>query len=217
MNRLCRCYVVRVCYPLNVIKGAEQRGDAVKLRALGLAALVLGAVCLLAAACSNTPQATPTVAPSPTATPLPQPTPTPQPTATPSPEPTATPTPKPPDALFDYTQAVGLLQAGEYKEAINQFGLVIRLQPNFAQAYQGRAMAYYNEGLVDLALEDLDKAIELNPNFADAYRNRGVLLGNEGERARAIEDLEKALELYQAQEKPDQAAETERILSGLRR
>lgn len=188
-----------------------------RLRALGLMVFGLAAVGLLVAACSNTPESTPTAVPSPTAAPPPQPSPTPEPTATPSPEPTATPTSKPPDALFDYTQAVGLLQAGEYKRAINQFGLVIRLQPTFAQAYHGRAMAYYNEGLTDLALEDLDKAIELNPNFADAYRNRGVLLGNEGERARAIADLEKALELYQEQGKPDQAAETERILSGMRR
>ena len=165
--------------------------------------LVTAAVAVLSlsvAACSSsepvpTP-APPTPTPQPTA--VPDPTPTPGPTATPTVEPTTSPTPEPPDVLFRYTYAVQLLDAAQYEEAIPQFDLVIRVLPDFALAYHGRALAFYQRELPspELALEDLDRAIELDPDFADAYRNRGVLRRNEGDVNGGVDDLQKALTLY---------------------
>ena len=168
--------------------------------------IMLGAVgaALIAAACSNatteskptpTPPATATPIPSPTATATPVPTPTAVPTATPTVEPT--PTSQPPDALFRYTFAVTLLQAAQYEDAIPQFGMVIRILPNFAHAYHGRALAYFHEEQEELALEDFSKAIELKPDFADAYRNRGVLYMKTGDIAKGASDLHKARDLYE--------------------
>ena len=174
--------------------------------------IMLGAVgaALIAAGCSNaTTESTPvptlaaTAAPQPTATPVPSPTATATPVQTPTAVPTATPnveptpTSQPPDALFTYTYAVQLLQAAQYEDATPQFGIVIRILPNFADAYHGRGLAYYHEEQEDLAVEDFSKAIELKPDFADAYRNRGVLYMKAGDIVRGAVDLEKALELYE--------------------
>lgn len=138
-------------------------------------------------------------------------------TATPQPSPTATATE--PDVLFSYTAAVGLLNAAEYERAIARFTMVIRILPEFANAYHGRALAYYNQGFLDSALDDLNKAIELDSHFADAYRDRAVFYLNEGEPLNASKDLEKALEIYKEREltEPAKIEDVERILRSLRR
>ena len=100
------------------------------------------------------------------------------------------------DVLFDYLQAVGLLNAGQYKEAVGRYGVVLRIHPDLYLAYHGRALAYYNEDLFDLALDDFDKAIEFKPDYAEALRNRGVMLGNQGQYAAARADLQAAVDIY---------------------
>jgi tetratricopeptide (TPR) repeat protein len=100
------------------------------------------------------------------------------------------------DVLFDYLQAVGLLNAGQYKEAVGRYSVVLRIHPDLYLAYHGRALAYYNEDLFDLALDDFDKAIEYKPDYAEALRNRGVMLGNQGQHAAARADLQAAVDIY---------------------
>jgi tetratricopeptide (TPR) repeat protein len=100
------------------------------------------------------------------------------------------------DVLFDYLQAVGLLNAGQYKEAVGRYSVVLRIHPELYLAYHGRALAYYNEDLFDLALEDFDKAIEFKPDYAEALRNRGVMQGNQGQYAAAKADLQAAVDIY---------------------
>jgi len=157
--------------------------------------------------CSVTNEIVPTPAPSSTT----------EVTATPQPSPTATATE--PDVLFSYTSAVGLLNAAEYERAIARFTMVIRILPEFANAYRGRALAYYNQDLHDSALDDLNKAIELDYNFADAYRDRAVFYLNAGEPLKAAEDLTRALEIYQEREltEPSKIEDVERMLRSLRR
>lgn len=100
------------------------------------------------------------------------------------------------DVLFDYLQAVGLLNAGQYKEAVGRYSVVLRIHPDLYLAYHGRALAYYNEDLFDQALDDFNKAIEYKPDYAEALRNRGVMLGNQGQRAAARADLQAAVDIY---------------------
>ena len=159
------------------------------------------------------PTATPTATPMPTATPAP--TTVPEPTATPTREPTVTPTPQS-TALFSYTRAVRLFTVAEYKDAIQAFDLVIRSMPEFAEAYNGRGLAFYKDERPELALEDFDKAIEIKPTFAQAYANRGVLHLESGDTERAIADLEKALSLYDRVLDPDIIAQVTALLERLK-
>ena len=175
-------------------------------------------VALAVVACSTTP---PEPTPSPTETATPASTPTPEPTPTPEATPTtvadAEPTPTPElDALFLYTQAVQLLTAGMYKEAIPPYSSVIRRIPDFGLAYHGRALAYYHEERLQLALDDFDKTIELKPGFADAYRNRAIVHRDRGDTDMAADDLEKALELYRRGANMAASAEVSGLLESLK-
>ena len=156
-------------------------GRARLLLLVSIATLVFGA-------CSS-------AASSPTPTPLPAATPTPPPTPSPTPE----PTPRASNVLFRYTYAMQLLSAGQYNDAIAQFGIVLRFLPDLAKAYHGRGLAYYHEEQMDLALEDFTKSIELMPEFADAHTSRGMARINNGDVARGIDDLRNALTLYESE------------------
>lgn len=47
-------------------------------------------------------------------------------------------------------------------------------QPDYAEAYHNRGVAYAVKGEVHRAIGDFNTAIELNPDYAWAYSNRGV-------------------------------------------
>ena len=158
------------------------------------AAVVLVAVLMLA--CSQTPEPTPVPTQPPEPTPTPAPTATPEPTVTPEPTPTPEPTAEPPDMLFRYTQAVQLLNAAQYEEAISSFDIVLRVLPDLAIAYNYRGVAHYHEEQYDLALEDFDKSIELKKTSPTPFLNRATLHDKLGNTRLAIEDLEAAMELY---------------------
>ena len=98
--------------------------------------------------------------------------------------------------LFRYTQAVQLLNAAQYEEAISSFDIVLRVLPDLAIAYNYRGVAYYHEEQYDLALENFDKAIELKKTSPTPFLNRSALHRKLGNTRLAIQDLEVALELY---------------------
>src|SRR5450755_2574949 len=61
-------------------------------------------------------------------------------------------------------------------EAIASFERAIRVNPNNANAYLYRGIAYRSRGEYEQALSDFDRAIELDPNNAEAYNNREKVL-----------------------------------------
>ena len=69
------------------------------------------------------------------------------------------------------------------------------MNPDYADAYIIRGVAYRRQDNFSLALADLDKAIELNSDNANAYVIRGDAYFGKGDFNLAIEDYEKAIEL----------------------
>ena len=45
----------------------------------------------------------------------------------------------------------------------------LNLSPNHAVVHGNLACVYYEQGLIDLAIDTYRRAIELQPNFPDAY------------------------------------------------
>jgi len=86
-------------------------------------------------------------------------------------------------------------QAQIYDRAIGDYTQAIRLEPNNAQAYLGRGIAYSNKGDFDRAIADNNEAIRLDPNYADAYYNRGTTYSNKNDYDRAIADYTQAIRL----------------------
>ena len=76
------------------------------------------------------------------------------------------------------------LETGRFQDAISDYSYVVKHRPN-AIAYYNRGKAYYESyqnsdkktEILDLALDDSNKAIELQPKFAIAYLLRGDVHG----------------------------------------
>lgn len=81
------------------------------------------------------------------------------------------------------------------KKAIEYLSNAIKLQPDFADAYNNRGNAYKDLGQYQRAIKDYDEAIRLQPDLAYAYSFRGNAYHNLGQYQRAIEDYNKAIKL----------------------
>ncbi len=79
--------------------------------------------------------------------------------------------------------------ASDLDEQIRLYGEAIRLQPDFAEAFNNRGELRRRQGDIDAALKDLADAIRLKPDLAEAFYNRGIA-------RRALGDLEGALRDY---------------------
>ena len=92
-------------------------------------------------------------------------------------------------------QAVTEEQVHVLNLAIADFTLVIRLEPNYAGAYNNRGLAHRDGGNLDLAIADFNQAIRLDPNYASAYSNRGIAHFDRGNLDLALADHDHAIRL----------------------
>ena len=93
-----------------------------------------------------------------------------------------------------------LSEVGEAEKSVCAYDLVLRLNPDSAEAYNNRGAAKKDLGQYQEAIADFDKTIRLNPNLAEPYTNRGVVMLELDQYKAAIADHDKALGL-----KPDYA------------
>ncbi len=87
------------------------------------------------------------------------------------------------------------LNEKDIDKKIDLYTQCIEKDPQLADAYNNRGLAYGNKGDNDQAIKDYDKAIELNPQYAEVYFNRGFAYSNKGDNDQAIKDYDKAIEL----------------------
>ncbi|MFM2065950.1 MAG: hypothetical protein RLZZ584_859 [Pseudomonadota bacterium] len=95
------------------------------------------------------------------------------------------------DAAADAQYKLGVAQMtrGELDEAIATFDVLVRNRPDFAEAWNKRATAYFLRGDYERSLKDCDQVFKLNP------RHFGALAGASQIHAR-LGRPEKALELF---------------------
>ena len=84
---------------------------------------------------------------------------------------------------------------GDYKNAITDYDMAIRLNPDHADAYSNRGNVKNKLGQYNAAIADYDTAIRLNPDHADAYSNRGNVKNKLGQYNAAIADYDTAIRL----------------------
>ncbi len=89
---------------------------------------------------------------------------------------------------------------GNLVSAIEFMDEAIKLNPKDGAAYNDRALAMIEIGILDGPLQYFDKGIEVEPDFATIHHNKGWFLNNLGRHTEAIKCLNTALEL-----EPDRA------------
>jgi tetratricopeptide (TPR) repeat protein len=101
-----------------------------------------------------------------------------------------------------FKSALTKSESGDFQGAIADYTEAIRLNHNYAQAYNKRGIIRARN-LKDYpaAKTDFDRAIEIDPNYADAYYNRARTRNLLGDKEGAIGDFQKAADLYQKEGK----------------
>lgn len=92
-------------------------------------------------------------------------------------------------------QGYRYLLKGKWKPAVNWFSAKIQREPQNAQLYFCRAMAYSQLGNNEAVLADLEQVITLNPNWAEAVNNRGATYMALGKFDNAFDDFDRAISL----------------------
>ena len=88
-----------------------------------------------------------------------------------------------------------LLKARQFTAAIEAFTKAIKADPNNAEAYNQRGVAWANQGDIDRAIADYTKAVNIDPELVGALNNRGSAFYRRGDYERAISDYTRALEI----------------------
>ena len=83
------------------------------------------------------------------------------------------------------------MQLGDLPSAIGHFTAIIDHAPEFAEAWNARATAYYNAGQLGPSIADIQHVLALNPRHFGALAGLGMIFEQLGE-------PEKALEVYKA-------------------
>lgn len=85
------------------------------------------------------------------------------------------------------TRGRDALEAGDAVLAIRHFTALVDHAPEFAEAYNGRATAYFQEGRYGLALEDIRQTLLLNPRHFSAMTGLALILEELGEAEAALD------------------------------
>jgi tetratricopeptide (TPR) repeat protein len=153
------------------------------------------------------PEAAPAQAPAPVAPPVAAPAPAPVPVAAaPEPAPAAAPAGRREPSLevrshikqaFSYISLAKNAQGTNREEnidnALKEFSLAIQKDPQYAEAYSSRAVAYMQQQKFNKAEEDLRKAKELSPDSPSVRYNLASLHSLKGNVDLALDEIDAAL------------------------
>jgi tetratricopeptide (TPR) repeat protein len=87
----------------------------------------------------------------------------------------------------------------DYEGAIADYTQAIRINPNYAEAYNNRGWVRNRAGDFQGAIADLNQVIRINPNDANAYFSRGLARSDLGDKQGVIADCQKAAQLAHVQ------------------
>ncbi|MCD4816210.1 MAG: tetratricopeptide repeat protein, partial [Methanosarcinales archaeon] len=99
------------------------------------------------------------------------------------------------DSIILFYIGTSYLHVNNFNESIETYNKVIKINPQYAEAWNNKGVALGNLGRFEEALIAYDKAIEINPQHAGAWYNKGTVLGNLGRFEEASIAFDKAIEI----------------------
>ena len=84
---------------------------------------------------------------------------------------------------------------GKYNEAINNFENIIKINPNFADAYYNLGIILKNLNQIDKSIDNFEKCIKINTKKYEAYNNLGNIYRDKQKIDLAIKYYLKSLEI----------------------
>ncbi len=102
--------------------------------------------------------------------------------------------PYPSDAEY-HQRADTVYRRGEYEEAIANYNMAIRLEPNNPETYHQRGLAKFQLERHEEAIVDFDTALDINPDNAEVYYDRGLAKYQLDRDEEAIVDFDTALDI----------------------
>ena len=86
----------------------------------------------------------------------------------------------------------GLMQ---FDAAIDSYKKALKINPDYAQAYNNMGNALYDKGDLEESIESYKQALKINPDYADAYNNMGNALKDKGDLEASVESFKQALKI----------------------
>lgn len=121
----------------------------------------------------------------------------------------------PPDACRSAQQAARLIARGYCDDAIELLGQVVGTAPEFAEAYNQRAMAYYLADRHAKSLADCRRTIRLNPTHFAALAAMGHCFVHLAQYRRALAAYHAALNIHPRMDGIRQSIRQVRLVLGL--
>lgn len=88
------------------------------------------------------------------------------------------------------------LEAGNHREAIQHFSALIDHAPDFAEAYNARATAFFAAERLGLSVADIRQTLALNPRHFGALSGFGMILERTGRDKDALEVYRAVLDIH---------------------
>lgn len=83
----------------------------------------------------------------------------------------------------------------DYASAIEEYARVVKLRPEFPEAYNNLGVAFKKKGDLEKALENFNRALELRGDYSETLSNRGWVYAQQKKWRAARNDFEQALRI----------------------
>ena len=95
-----------------------------------------------------------------------------------------------------FETGIQMMSLGYYRRAIDYFNKVIVAKPNFAEAWNKRATAYFMMGNFTLSMQDIRKTLQLEPRHFGAMDGMGLIFIHLNQPEKAIKIYDQMLEIF---------------------